>query len=73
MDELQRLERVQERGDGMIIKEVTDESKCCCSCKNNIRTPVDDVHVRCNCDKDGHYIGYVANFTCVCDEWEVTE
>ena len=26
-----------------------------------------------NCDKDGHYIGYVANFTCVCDEWEMTE
>ena len=57
----------------MILKEVTDESKCCCSCKNNIRTPIDDIHVRCNCDKDGHYIGYVANFTCVCDEWEVTE
>ena len=47
----------------MIIKEVTDENKCCCSCKNNIRTPIDDVHVRCNCDKDGHYIGYVSDAT----------
>ena len=57
----------------MIIKEVTEEGKFCCSCKNNVRTQIDDVHVRCNCNKDGHYIGYVANFTCVCDEWEATE
>ena len=55
----------------MNIKDVTDESKCCCSCKHNIRTRYDDkMHVRCNCDKDGHYIGYVANFESVCDEWE---
>ena len=55
----------------MIITDVTDESKCCCSCKHNIRTrPDDDMHVICNCDKDGHYIGYVANFESVCDEWE---
>lgn len=55
----------------MTIKDVTDESKCCCSCKHNIRTSYDDkMHVKCNCDKDGHYIWYVANFESVCDEWE---
>lgn len=54
----------------MIIKDVTDESKCCCSCKYNIRTRTDDVHVRCNCEIDGHYIGYVENFDQTCDEWE---
>lgn len=47
----------------MTITEVTDESKCCCSCRHNIRTI-------CHCEKDGHYIGYVANFEQVCEEWE---
>ena len=56
----------------MIIKDVTDERKCCCSCKHNKRTRYGDKmrYIRCNCDKDGHYIGYVANFESVCDEWE---
>lgn len=54
----------------MTIKEVTDESKCCCSCKHNVRTRDDEMHVICNCEKGGHYIGYVANFGSVCDEWE---
>lgn len=57
----------------MTIVDVTKDNECCCSCKNNIRTPIDDVHVRCNCDKDGHYIGYVANFESVCEEWEGSE
>ena len=56
----------------MVIKDVTDERKCCCSCKHNKRTRYGDKmrYIRCNCDKDGHYIGYVANFESVCDEWE---
>lgn len=53
----------------MKLTEVTDESKCCCSCRNNKRTEQDGCIV-CHCDKDGHYIGYVANFETVCDEWE---
>ena len=44
--------------------------KCCCSCKHNIRTRKDDLHVECNCEIDGHYIGYVANFESVCEEWK---
>lgn len=53
----------------MKLIEVTDESKCCCSCRNNKRTHHED-SVFCNCGKDGHYIGYIANFTEVCEEWE---
>ena len=54
----------------MILTEVTDESKCCCSCKNNVRTQNKVWGHVCHCDKAGHYIGYVANFTQVCEEWE---
>jgi hypothetical protein len=55
----------------MTIKYVTNRTKhkCCCSCKHNIRTRTDDVHVKCNCELDGHYIGYVENFEQTCDEW----
>ena len=56
----------------MIIQDVTDDSKCCCSCKHNIRTFDKDMHCTCTCERDGHYIGYVANFGDVCDEWEKT-
>lgn len=55
----------------MTIKDVKNKYICYCSCKHNIRIrPDDDIHVICNCDKDGHYIGYVENFENVCDEWE---
>lgn len=56
----------------MIIQDVTDDSKCCCSCKHNLRTTEDNIHVTCNCGWDGHYIGYVENFEKVCDRWEET-
>ena len=57
----------------MKLTEVTDESRCCCSCRNNIRTKNKVWGHVCHCDKDGHYIGYVANFTQVCEEWERSE
>lgn len=53
----------------MKLIEVTDESKCCCSCRNNKRIDRGN-YIACYCDKDGHYIGYIANFTEVCEEWE---
>lgn len=56
----------------MILTQVTDESKCCCSCKHNKRVPHKE-YVFCHCDKDGHNIGYVANFEQVCKEWEKTD
>ena len=54
----------------MILTEVTDESKCCCSCQHNIRTHDKVWGCVCHCERDGHYIGYVANFQQVCEEWE---
>lgn len=45
--------------------------KCCCSCKKNIRKrEPDDGHINCYCEIDGHYIGYVESFCCVCQHWE---
>lgn len=54
----------------MKLTEVTNESKCCCSCRHNIRTNDKVWGCVCHCEKDDHYIGYVANFTQVCEEWE---
>ena len=54
----------------MTLTEVTDESKCCCSCRHNVRTNDKVWGSVCHCEKDGHYIGYVANFEQVCEEWE---
>ena len=54
----------------MKLTEVTDESKCCCSCRHNIRTNDKVWGSVCHCEKDDHYIGYVANFEQVCEEWE---
>jgi hypothetical protein len=28
------------------------------------------LHVQCNCEIDGHYIGYLENFDQTCDEWK---
>lgn len=54
----------------MKLTEVTNKSKCCCSCKHNKRVLYEDRVFHCHCDKDGHHIGYVANFEQVCEEWE---
>ncbi len=57
----------------MTIVDVTKENECCCSCTHNKRTFDKDCHCTCTCDKDGHRIGYVANFESVCEEWEGSE
>ena len=44
------------------------EAKVCCNCNHNIRTPKKD-YIECQCDKDGHYIGYVACFEDWCKHW----
>ena len=54
----------------MILTEASDVSRRCCSCKHNVRTHDKVWGCVCHCEKDGHYIGYIANFTCVCEEWE---
>lgn len=52
----------------MTIVDVTKDNECCCSCIHNKRTFDKEHH--CACELDGHYIGYVANFESVCEEWE---
>ena len=53
----------------MRITEVTKEEECCCSCEHNIRVTGKDGFVTCHCEIDNHYIGYVASFDNVCEEW----
>lgn len=52
----------------MKIVDVTKEYECCCSCKHNIRKG-ETYATYCECEIDNHYIGYVANFESVCEEW----
>jgi hypothetical protein len=54
----------------MQIFDVTNDEECCCSCKHNIRKQDEDGYINCQCDIDSHYIGYVANFESVCEEWK---
>jgi len=42
--------------------------KVCCNCKHNIRTD-SGAYIRCHCDIDGHYIGYVECFEHWCRRW----
>lgn len=57
----------------MTLKDITDEYRCCCSCKHNARIWDGKGHCTCTCCKDGHYISYAANFDTVCEEWEDKE
>lgn len=49
---------------------IEGRKRICCNCGHNIRTTEDNGHVKCNCDIDGHYIGYVACFTHWCPKWK---
>lgn len=52
----------------IVVEPVETVEKCCCFCRHNIRTgEIGDV--KCHCDIDGHYIGYVACFTQKCKRW----
>ena len=53
----------------MQIVDVTDYQKCCCSCIHNKRTG-EITNIKCHCDIDEHFIGYVGCFDCVCEKWE---
>ena len=44
-----------------------ENGKVCCNCKHNIRTGEKDII--CNCDIDGHYIGYIECFEHWCRRW----
>lgn len=57
----------------VVISDAVNEEQCCCRCKHNIRKKHPIYRVICECEIDGHYIGYVANFECVCKMWEEAE
>lgn len=44
------------------------KDRVCCNCEHNKRMPK-SAYVRCICDIDGHYIGYLENFDCWCRHW----
>ena len=47
-----------------------ERKRVCCNCGNNIRIPLEDGHVRCECAIDGHRIGYVQCFEHWCRRWK---
>ena len=53
----------------MHITEKTKEYECCCSCKHNKRKS-DEKGIYCECEIDGHYIGYIECFDSVCERWK---
>lgn len=42
---------------------------CCCTCERNKRTKDKDGTICCECEIDGHYIGYNATFTHSCPQY----
>lgn len=36
--------------------------RCCCTCDRNKRKRDESGDVKCICEVDGHYIGYIENF-----------
>lgn len=57
----------------MTITDIAKEEECCCTCKHNIRKEHPKYRVICECEIDGHCIGYVACFENVCELWEVKD
>lgn len=45
------------------------ERRCCCNCGRNKRTDT-GAHIECNCEIDGHAIGYLENFEGWCKRWK---
>jgi len=46
-----------------------ERKRICCNCARNIRTQTKD-GIKCTCELDGSYIGYVACFTNWCNRWK---
>lgn len=45
------------------------KKRVCCNCRHNVRTKDTTGMIKCNCDIDGHYIGYVECFEHWCNHW----
>jgi len=53
----------------IIVEPATEPMKrCCCNCRRNIRAGQLGF-VKCHCEIDGHYIGYVECFEHWCRRW----
>lgn len=46
-----------------------ERKRICCNCGNNIRTG-EPANIKCHCEIDGHYIGYVECFEGWCRRWK---
>lgn len=44
------------------------ENRCCCNCRHDIRTETKN-GIKCHCEIDGHYIGYIETFDGWCRRW----
>ena len=49
------------------------ENRVCCNCRHNIRIKEVDGRIKCECEIDHSYIGYVACMNYKCDKWESDE
>ena len=52
----------------MILYDSNNDIQCCCTCEHNVRH-WQGAECTSRCNIDGHYIGYLACFGDVCDEW----
>lgn len=66
-------ERADEKGEPMEIYDGHEgKDRVCCNCRHNKRTPK-KTYIDCNCDIDGHYIGYIQCFDNWCRHWAKEE
>lgn len=49
-----------------------ENGKVCCNCRHNIRTGETE-NIKCNCEIDNHYIGYLECFDGWCRRWASDE
>ena len=48
---------------------IESRKRICCNCGHNIRT-AEGRRIKCHCEIDGHYIGYVECFSGWCKRWK---
>ena len=52
---------------------MAERKRVCCNCEHNIRREVTGLgkpFITCDCELDGHYIGYVECMTGWCRHWK---
>lgn len=49
---------------------MTNRKRCCCNCRRNKRVKDRTGYIRCYCELDNHYIGYLEAFGNWCPKWE---